>query len=154
MDAIILKTSMQTNLEKAPSPHKRNWRNTLTLFFLLGISIVGWLRMAETLKLYDYLLELGLNPPPLYLIISGGVIGAFFLTASIAQLLQVAWSLIFTRLCAVSLGVFLIIEKVYLSRSFGALGKGTTLSLTLGILLTVILFYLPVAIKPKSFNDE
>jgi len=124
-------------LGSIPNTRIQHWRR-ITLFILLAIvSIVGWLRMAEAIKVYDYLIQLGLNPHPLYFIISGGLIGILFLIAIIARLIKTAWSTKFIRLCSIVLGIQLLIENAVLS-----INQPGVLSITIEFMVIIAIYLL------------
>jgi hypothetical protein len=120
----------------------QKWRRTLLLIVLAAITIFGWLRAAESIKAYNYLIQLGLNPHPLYFIISGSFIGLLFLIAFAARIIKLAWSRRFIHFCAIFLGLLFIIEEVFIS-----INKAGMLSIVVKLLLVAALFLLPEKLK-------
>jgi hypothetical protein len=116
----------------------QKWRRTLLLIVLAAISIFAWLRVSESIKAFDYLLQLRLNPHPLYFVISGSLIGLLFLIAFAAHITKLAWSNRFTNLCTLFLGLIFIIEDAFLS-----INKLSLFSVIIKIVLVSVLFLLP-----------
>jgi hypothetical protein len=122
--------------------HIQKWRRNLLLTLLVTISIFGWLRVSESIKAYDYLIRLGLNPHPLYFIISGSLIGLLFIIAFAAQIIRPTWSSRFIHLCAFFLGLLFIIEEVFIS-----INKAGIFSIVIKGSLVAVLFLLPEKLK-------
>jgi hypothetical protein len=120
----------------------QKWRRTLLLIVLAAITFFGWLRAAEAIKGFDYLIQLGLNPHPLYYVISGSLIGLLFLIAFAARIIKLAWSRRFIHFCAIFLGLLFIIEEVFIS-----INKAGILSIVVKLLLVAALFLLPEKLK-------
>ncbi len=118
------------------------WQQTLLLIILAVISIFGWLRVSESVKAYNYLIQLGLNPYPLYFVISGGLIGLLFLIAFSARITKLAWSRRFIHFCAIFLGLLFIIEEVFIS-----INKAGIFSIVIKGSLVAVLFLLPEKLK-------
>jgi hypothetical protein len=127
---ISIKTFFNSRIQK--------WQRTLLLILLAAISIFGWLRAAESIKAYNYLIQLGLNPHPLYFVISGSLIGFFFLIAFAARITKLAWSRWFIHFCAIFLGLLFIIEEVFIS-----INKAGIFSIVIKGSLVAVLFLLP-----------
>jgi hypothetical protein len=123
------------------------WRRTLLLILLAAISVFGWLRVSESIKAYDYLLQLGLNPHPLYFIISGGLIGFLFLIALAALIAKLTWSSRFIHLCALFLGLLYVIEDAFFS-----INKVGLFSVIIKLILVSVLLLLPE--KPKENQKQ
>ena len=136
--AIIFRISMPTFPESFSSSRIHKWRR-IALFTSLAIgSILGWLRMAETIKAYDYLIQLGLNPHPLYFVISGGLIGMLFLIAFITLINRSIWSTRFIQFCSIFTGIIFLVENVFFSIN------GTDIfSMLMGLLFIVFIYSLP-----------
>jgi hypothetical protein len=116
----------------------QKWRRTLLLILLAAISIFGWLRAAESIKAYNYLIQLGLNPHPRYFVISGCLIGVLFLIAFAAQIIKLTWSNRFTNLCTLFLGLLFIIEDAFLR-----INELSLFSVIIKLVLVSVLFLLP-----------
>jgi len=72
-------------LTVAPAPARRRpWWLKLIAFGLLILSLTGWLRLGQTIARWDSLLEAGIQPGPLYLAVSGFLIGLGALTGGVA----------------------------------------------------------------------
>jgi hypothetical protein len=119
------------------------WRRTFLLILLAAISIFGWLRVSESIKAYNYLLQLGLKPHPLYFVISGGLTGILFLIAFFAGITKLAWSYRLIQLCTLFLGLLFIIEDAFIR-----INKLSLFSVIIKLVLVSVLFLLPE--KPKE----
>ena len=95
----------------------RKWfiRQIIAALIMIAISLLGWLRLIESIRLWDFLIELGLNPHPLYLAITGGLMGIFFTIAAINLLICHKRVVFFTRLCSILLAAWLIFDHLLLS---------------------------------------
>ncbi|MDP2965528.1 MAG: hypothetical protein Q8N39_05740 [Pelolinea sp.] len=101
---------MQAEKENSSPENKSNkkighWRRIISLCLLSVYALIGWLRLAEALRYWDYLLELNIWPRPLYFAITGAIIGAGFTFAWIFLLLKLKFSGRFNRVLG---GVFLV----------------------------------------------
>ena len=81
------------------------WRRIISLCLLPVYALIGWLRLAEALRFWDYLLELNIWPRPLYFAVTGTAIGAGFTFAWTFLLLKLKISGLFSRGLG---GVFLL----------------------------------------------
>ena len=94
---------------------KTNWRRIFVIFFIAIYAILGWLRLHNALRLYAYLSSLGIWPGPLYLAISGGLVGLGFSAAGVLQITRVRWRAALARtVCAVFL-VWLWTDRIWFS---------------------------------------
>jgi hypothetical protein len=127
----------------------QKWRRNLLLLLLAIVSIIGWLRGSESIQAYKYLIQLGLNPHPLYFAISGGLIGILFIIAFTAQIIKLAWSRMFIYFCAFFLGVLFVIEEAFFS-----INKVSAFSIVIRLTLIAVLFLLPEKPKENSKQNE
>jgi hypothetical protein len=136
--AIIFRILMPIFLDLSANARIQKWRR-ITLFFLLAaVSIFGWLRLVETIKVYLYLIQLGLNPHPLYFLISGGLIGILFFIAWLTLLLKSSWSTKFIHLCIIFLGVLFLMESMVLS-----INQSGVFSIGMELFLVIVIYLLP-----------
>jgi hypothetical protein len=136
--AIIFRIPMPIFLESFSNSRIQKWRR-ITLFFLLTfVSIFGWMRMAEAIKVYTYLIQLGLNPHPLYFVISGGLIGILFIIALITLISKSTWSTRLIRFCSVFIGILFLIENAVFS-----INKVEILSMVMGLIFIILIYLLP-----------
>jgi hypothetical protein len=98
--------------EKAIPPSKTTaanknglWRRIILLCLLPVYAVIGWLRLFEALRYWDYLFELNIWPRPLYFAITGAALGAGFTLAWIFLLLKLRFNGFFNRILG---GVFLL----------------------------------------------
>lgn len=118
---------------------KGNWRFVLILMICILISLSGWLRIKSTLLSYRYLIEIGLYPHPLYLILWGSVVGLLFLAAILFLLLNKKWALTYLRWSAALYLALLLIENIFLP---SASSRGSTTSLVIPAILGIGLLFL------------
>ena len=114
------------------------WQQVILLFLLAAVSLFGWLRVVTTLEVYAYLLQIGLIPPPLYFIISGGLIGIFFLFAFITRITKRVWSTGFIHFCVFFLGSVFFIEHAFLS-----INRTGIFSIIMELLIIIVIYLLP-----------
>ena len=91
------------------------WRRIISLCLLPGYALIGWMRLVEALRFWDYLLELNIWPRPLYFAVTGAAIGASFTLAWVFLLLKLKVSGFFSRVLG---GVFLLwfwIDRIWFS---------------------------------------
>ena len=91
------------------------WRRIISLCLLPGYSLIGWLRFAEALRYWDYLLELNIWPRPLYFAITGAIIGAGFALAWVFLLLKLKMSWVFNRILGWVFLLWFWIDRIWLS---------------------------------------
>jgi hypothetical protein len=114
------KNFMQTakatfSTETAGKKKNVRWRRIILLFLLPFYALIGWLRLAETLNYWDYLLELNIWPRPLYFAITGGMIGAAFTLAWVFLLLQLKFSGLFIRVLGIVFLIWFWIDRIWFS---------------------------------------
>jgi hypothetical protein len=91
------------------------WRRIISLCLLPWYALIGWMRLVEALRFWDYLLELNIWPRPLYFAVTGAAIGASFTLAWVFLLLKLKVSGFFSRVLG---GVFLLwfwIDRIWFS---------------------------------------
>ena len=84
------------------TPHARRpfWLSLLA-FCLALFSLSGWLRLTESISRWQLLAEAGVRPGPLYLAVTGLLVGILGLVAAIGIWLRKRWAPGFTRILAV-----------------------------------------------------
>jgi hypothetical protein len=92
----------------------------LLIFGLLGLSIYGWLRLQQSLALWDILVQIGVWPGPLYLAISGAVWGILGLVAGIGLFLRKNWATRFTQIAILFMAAWYWFDRLVLVRSEAA----------------------------------
>ena len=114
------------------------WRWVTLLFLLAAVSLFGWLRVVATIKIYTYLIQLGLMPHPLYFLISGSLMGLIFLIAFITQITKSVWSTQFIHFCVFFLGLLFFIEYAFLR-----INRTGIFSVIMKLLLIIAIYLLP-----------
>jgi len=125
-----------------------NWRLVLIFMICILISLTGWLRILSTLSPYYYLQEIGIDPQPIYLILSGVLIGVLFFASILFLLLRKKWAMTYMRWsCAVYL-ILIFIENKVLSKAAGS--QGNIASFALPTLIGISLFFLSWPSRAKG----
>ena len=137
LSAIIFRIAMPIFLDSFSNSRFLKLPQLILFILLATVSVFGWLRMAETISVYNYLIQLGLNPHPLYFVVSGGLIGMLFLIAFITQITRSAWSRRFIHLCAAMLAAVFLIETIVLS-----INKTGVFSLIIEFILIIAIYLL------------
>ena len=86
----------------------------LSSFLLAFYALVGWLRLQQALFFWYYLLELGLRPRPVYLAVSGGLIGVGYSLALIFHLFRFKFTPQFIRVLEISLIIWIWIDLIWI----------------------------------------
>ena len=106
-----------TNLDpEAKAALRRTMRMALAAGWV-AISAAGWLRMAESLRLRDWLELAGVQPNPDWLAVGGAVWGMISVTAAILLWLNSAWAVLGSRIAAAALVILFWIDRLALSQS-------------------------------------
>ena len=71
-----------------PMRRKRSIWHKLLLVGLVGLSLSGWLRLYQSISLWADLQAIGVQPGPLYLAVSGALIGLAGLAAALSLWLR------------------------------------------------------------------
>ena len=120
LNAIISRMAIIADKE-VPSSGNQNikqsglWFRIIPLFLLPVYALIGWLRLAEALKYWDYLLELNIWPRPLYFAITGALIGAGFTLAWIFLLFNIKVGILFGRILGWVFLVWFWVDRVWFS---------------------------------------
>jgi hypothetical protein len=93
---------------------KVRFKYWLTACLLAVYALVGWLRLQGALSYWYYLLELGLRPHPLYLLISGGLIGLGYSLAFLLHLLRHRGAPILVRIFGIGLIVWVWVDRIWI----------------------------------------
>lgn len=75
-----------------PDQTGRSFGLKALIFGFLFLSLLGWLRLSEALRLWEVLDEIGIQPPPWYFAVSGAIWGALALAAAVTLFLRLPWS--------------------------------------------------------------
>jgi hypothetical protein len=122
---------MGSYLEMKPSPSQepadkkeKKWRRPyLLLGLILGfllLSVYGWLRFQQSLALWEVLQEIGIEPGPLYLAVSGAVWGIIGLAVGLGLFFRQAWAAGLARAAVVVLAAWYWFDRLVLIRSEAA----------------------------------
>ena len=91
------------------------WYRVLVLITLPVYALIGWLRLAETLKYWDYLLELNIWPRPLYFAFTGAMLGSCFTIAWILIILNLKMGAVFGRVLGWVFLLWFWVDRIWLS---------------------------------------
>ena len=100
-----------TIIKKKKRARRRYW---ISAFLLMLYALVGWLRLQQTLLYWYYFLGLGLWPHPLYLAVSGGVIGAGYSLALIFHLVRFKYTARYIRFLGILLIIWIWIDRIWI----------------------------------------
>jgi hypothetical protein len=98
-------------------PSRRPWWLKLLAFGLLALSLSGWLRLQQSVTRWDTLNQAGVQPGPLYLAVSGALIGMIALAGCIAIWLRIRWA---PGLTLIGLGgwiIWLWVDRLWIAQS-------------------------------------
>jgi hypothetical protein len=134
---------MSDDLKRQTRPILHGWRRAMALLILLAISLLGWLRMAEAIRLYPYLYEIGLSIHPIYLVLSGVLIGLLFLLTVIFIISREKCSMVLARISIVVWGGLYLFENFILSQS----ANFFNLLIIMSVIGLIFLLTIPVKVK-------
>ena len=132
-------------------PRRGRWLVITGLFLAAG---VGWARLIQALLSWQWLVTYGAEPGPLYIAITGGLIGAAGLVAALGLLLHHPWGTPWARGYAPALALFTWADRLLFSRSTAA-WAGWLIDLALTLLLVAAAWWLlrpqkPMPIPPPA----
>ena len=97
-----------------PRSKKARFKYWLTACLLAVYALVGWLRFQGSLSYWYYLLELGLRPHPLYLLISGGLIGLGYSLAFLFHLIRQPKTAVLVRVLGIGLVIWVWVDRIWI----------------------------------------
>jgi len=116
-------------------PKRSFWLIVLAVGLLI-FSIAGWLRLQQSLADWHYLLDLGLQPGPLYLALTGAMTGAGGMIAALGVWLRLRCGFVLTRIFMVVWQAWNWIDRLWVARSDTArVGWPFALAATVVVLL-------------------
>ena len=89
-------------------------RYRISAFFLMLYALIGWLRLQQTLLYWFYFLKLGLWPHPLYLAVSGGLLGIGYSLALIFHLSLLKYTARYIRFLGILLIIWIWIDRIWI----------------------------------------
>ena len=144
---------MSLSTHKSHFSLRGDWRLVPILMICILISLSGWLRMTSTLSSYSYLIEIGLYPHPVYLIVMGAVIGLLFLTVILFLWLHKIWALTYVRWGCAGYLALLFIENRFLSSTAGRYGNAASLALPTMLGMGLLLLSWPSRGKGSHYEQ-
>ena len=133
--------------------HSQKWfrRQILAALLMIFLSFMGWLRLAESIRLWKTLIEINLNPAPMYLAITGGLIGVLSLISAISLLLRIKWSIFFSRFWVILFAIWLFFDHLLFSPSIHTSSDWSWLIFSALIFIAVI-FLLTLPLRQDSIK--
>ena len=107
---------MNQEIPKAPR-RSRSFLFWLTVALFLWFSLIGWLRLQQSIVQWHWLQSIGISPGPIYIAISGGLWGIAGLVSAIALWLRLAWGRLTAQISAIFLATSYWADRLVLSRS-------------------------------------
>ena len=98
---------------------KKKWARRwywIAAFMLMLYALIGWLRLQQTLLYWYYFLELNLWPHPLYLTVSGGMIGIGYGLALVFHLFRFKHTALYIRIVGILLISWIWIDRIWIGR--------------------------------------
>ena len=89
----------------------------LLIFSMLALSLAGWLRLQQSIYNWQWLVDLGTQPGPLYLAIGGGVWGAMALLAAVLLWKGAPWAGWVGRAAALLLALLYWADRLLFNQS-------------------------------------
>lgn len=96
---------------------KRSFWLKFLAFTLLILSLTGWLRLYQSFYQWQWLVELGVNPGPLYTAVSGAVSGLAAGVGAAALWLHLSWSKRYIQICVLVLMAASWLEYLLFTRT-------------------------------------
>ena len=98
------------------TPSRRPFGLVLLTLIYLGLALLGWLRMEQAFQNWAFLNELGIQPGPLYLAVSGAIWGFVASTASIGLWTRAHWSYRAAQMAGVLLSLAYWIDRLWITQ--------------------------------------
>jgi len=115
--------------KKSKKTRRIFWATSLVLIM---ISALGWMRFQQALRHWYYLIELDIQPHPIYSAVTGGWIGIAYVLGLLFHLARKSFTAIYLRFSGVAVLIWLWIDRIFISkRVFFSLLLAGTVFLTL-----------------------
>jgi hypothetical protein len=118
---------------------------------LLVLSVSGWLRMQQSIIDWQYLVEINLQPGPLYLMLTGGMIGLLSIVAAMSVWLRKRWGFVFARIIIIIWQAWNWADRLWIARSDTAL---TGWPFALGATIVIMVFVFAVLDEEERRLNE
>jgi hypothetical protein len=157
----IMSPAMKPMIQREESSSRSNkwwhWRRTI-LIGMLGIyALMGWLRLCGALTFQDYFTTLNIWPRPIYLAISGGMIGVTFSLAVFFLLFNRRYAYKYARWLAVVFLLWFWADRIWLSvreAFFNQLEIGLLITLVTLIWAFTLIRRNDLHEKPKELEED
>ena len=142
--------------KKEPQPSQpRNRRYFMAAMLLIIYALVGWLRLYNSLRFWNYLQELGLRPSPLYLALSGGLIAIAFTIAFFLCIMRMKSCGLFSRIICVLFLLWFWLDGICLrDREKFLYQLPVTILITAATLILMFFMNRPVTHDQGDIKDE
>jgi hypothetical protein len=132
------------------SKKKSRWRKNILIALLGTYALMGWLRLHGAMTYRDYFTTLNLWPRPIYLALSGGMIGFAFTLAAFLLLYKWRTAALYSRWLAIAFLLWFWVDRIWLS-----LREAFFNQLETAILITLVtLFWGFILIRKKDFHQK
>lgn len=99
---------------------KRPFLFKLLSLILLSMALFGWLRFGQSIYQWQYLLELQIKPAPLYILLSGLLIGTSMTIGLIAFWFHLSWAQRFVQISVAAVTTLWWLDYLLLTRNQAA----------------------------------
>jgi hypothetical protein len=152
-----MKAMIPSDESRLRSNKRRHWRRTILIGMLGFYALIGWLRLRGALTFQDYFTTLNIWPRPIYLAISGGMIGVTFTLAVFFLFFNWRYAYKYARWLAVVFLLWFWADRIWLSVREAFFNQ-----LEVGLLITLVtLFWAFILIgrndlheKPKELEEN
>jgi len=128
----------------------RRWRKRILIAMPAAYAFVGWLRLHGALTYREYFTTLNLWPRPIYLAITGGMIGITFSAVVLLWLFHWRYAALFTRWLAAAFLLWFWIDRIWLS-----VQEAFFHQLETGLLVTLAtILWAFILIRRKDLNQK
>jgi hypothetical protein len=137
--------------QKMPARPKRTLSLKALTFGMLIFSSFGWLRLQQAVSDWSFLVQLGIQPGPLYQALGGVLWGLLGPIAAISLWYRLTWSVVFTETAVLVFAASYWLDRLALSRS--AVSQ-TNLFFAIGLTIVGIIYTFGVVERLKgAFNE-
>ncbi len=122
----------------------------VTILVLAVISTLGWLRFQQALRLWYYLIDLNVQPPPIYLAASGALIGLSHSLGFFFHVFKKPYTRVYLRVINALLLLWLWVDRVFfVIRDFFSLLLAGMVSITIILIVCDLYLYRHITYKKK-----
>lgn len=135
--------------------NKRPFLFKLLSLILLFMAAYGWLRFGQSIYQWQYLLEFGVQPAPLYILLSGLIIGIGLTIALVAYWFHFAWAQRYVQISAGAAALYWWLDYLLLTSNQTAFSNWVFRLAASIVVLGFIYGYLHLYYSPnRQGNNE